>query len=223
MVSNLKYVDVFKDPKWLLDNLFPKWKVIRVPTNAGWSSSNAGSGGVSQVPFYLTVYTGTTASSRGMTRATVYGLNSGNIHHSYIDWTKRIEISFTLSRTNSDPEAVARFQLKESNAEGALAQRGVGVTISNFNMVGEGYGTARSTVPIGTLTDSRMACVKIVKTDTELQFWVNNELKGTLTGAYVPNVSGTTTGYLLASIINGTTGGVNAQLFISNIQIAQEW
>jgi hypothetical protein len=209
--------------KQTLDDLLSKYKVIGVPTNAGWTASNAGSGAVAYEPFRLYPMTGTTASSRGLAYCYVHHLNSGDIHRNYVDWTKRLELSFGVARVNSDAEAVARFQLKEANAEGALAQRGIGVTINNLAMVGEAYGTARGTVSIGSLTLDQAARIRIVKTQNSVEFWVNGVLVGTLTGSAVPNVAGVAYAYLVASIINGTTGGVNAWLMVSNIRIIQEW
>jgi hypothetical protein len=219
----MKYWDVFRNPKWLLDNLLSKYKVLIVPVNAGWSTSNVGSGGVSYNPLILTASTGTTASSRGMVYIAARHLNSGDLGTDYVDWTKRLELHLILYRVNSDSEAVARIQLKESSSEGALAQRGIGVEIDNYTMYGEGYGTARGTVGIGTLSDYRLVRVKIVKVGAELQFWVNNVLQGRLTGVNVPNVQGTTGACIVVSIVNGTTGGVNAILSVGDIKIIQEW
>jgi len=223
VVSDLKYWDIFKDPLWLLNNLFDRWKVIPVPHNGGWATSNIGSGGTSQSAWYLAAYTGTTANSRGLASSIVFPLNSGDISRHYIDWSKRLEIYFDLARFRSDAEAVARIQLKETPSEGALAQRGIGIEINNYNMLGEGYGTARSTVSIGSLTDDRMARIRIVKTNTAIDFYVNGVLQGSLTGAAVPNVQGGATGYMVVSIINGATGGVDAVLYVSDIWILQAW
>jgi hypothetical protein len=222
-MSDLKYLDVFRDPRWLLDNLFRKYKVIRLPTNGGWGVSNAGSGGVTQYAMYLGVYTGVAANSRGLAYATPFGLNSGGVYFQNVDWTKWLEIEFIVMRADSDSECVARVQLKESPSEGPLAQRGIGVEIRNYTMYGEAYGTARGTVAIGTLTDRELAHVRIVKTSSEVQFWVNRVLAGRLTGSAVPNVVGTTAGYPVISIVNGATGGVNVSLQVGNIIIVQEW
>jgi len=210
------------DPAYVFDFL-DHYKVIRVPTNAGWGISNVGSGGNSSAPFGLYVYTGTTANSRGMVYAEAFFLNSGDINYNMIDWRKYMEIRFNLVRVNSDPECVARIQLKEVNAEGALAQRGVGVSISNLDMVGESYGTQRGTVNLGALTLSKLKRIRIVKTGSEVQFWVDNVLVGRLTGNYVPNVQGTADAFFVISIINGATGGVNAYNIINDIIIIQAW
>jgi hypothetical protein len=219
--SDMKYWDVFRDPKWILDNLFRRYKVVIVPT-AGWGTSNVGSGGVVVNPFRLNVYTGTTASSRGMAVAPVSGLNSGDIRHDYVDWTKRLELHFAVVRVNSDPECIARVQLKESSVEGALAQRGIGLEIQNYTMYGEGYGTSRGTVSLLTLTDNRLAKVRIVKAGSRLEFYVNDVLRGVLTGDSVPNVKGDAISNMVVSIINGATGGVNANLIIMDMKVIQE-
>jgi hypothetical protein len=209
--------------KNLLDKLLEKYKVIRVPTNVGWYSSHVGSGSAIVEPLRHYLYTGTTASSRAMLWTYIFGLNSGNLFDIYIDWRKRLEFEFMLARERSDSECSARVQLKESASEGILAQRGIGVSIANYTMTGEAYGTARGTVSLGTLTNERLARIKIVKTDTEVQFWVNGVLVGTLTGTAVPSVEGTSEAYMVISIINGTTGGVNAVFIVGNFIIVQEW
>jgi hypothetical protein len=208
----------------LLSGYLNSYKVIRVPTNTGWSASNGGSGSVGLWAFYFQPFTGTTPDSRGMSFALLMGLNSGNIQRCFVDWTKRMELEFFVSRQGSDAEAIARFQLKEANTEGILAQRGIGIQISNYAMVGESYGTARGTVNLATLSDYKICRIKIVKTASAVEFWVNGVLTGTITTANaIPSVQGTANAYLVASIINGATGGVNADLCVGNIIITQEW
>lgn len=199
-----------------------RWKCI-IPIYHGWSTSNTGSGGGYTTGMKIVVNTGTSPSSRGMYFVTVYGLNSGDIGLASIDWTKRLELHFILAREISDPEVRARVQLKESNTEGALAQRGIGVSINNFDLIGESYGTSRGTVSLGSLTTIRSRYFRIVKDFNIVEFWVDNVKRGELTGEYVPKVKGTDVGYLVISIVNGTTGGANAHLHVGDIKIFQEW
>jgi len=210
------------NPKPLLDNLLKRYRIINVPTNGGWFTSVAGSGGYTFYPNMLDVHTGTTASSSALVRANAFGLNSSVSYIYRVDWTKRLEIHFTMARLDSDPECIARFQLKESTALGALAEKGVGIEIANYALRGEGYGTSRGVVNLMTLTNNRAYGVKIVKYGSVLEFWVNNVLLGQLSEANVPNVLGTADTFLVASISNGTTGGVNAYLLVGNIRIIQE-
>lgn len=221
MASDLKGWDVFRDPLWLLHNFQSRNKLIVVPTCAGWLSSNLLSGYVSQNVFYLFCGTGVIANSRGLCNAIVFGLNSGDTSTHAVDWGKRIELSFILRRGTSDSEVETRFQLKAVDTEGVLAARGIGVSIANYTMVGESYGTARVTVALGVLTDDRIVRIRIVVAGGTVQFWVNGVLTGTLTGTAVP--TGVIVGYLVASIINGATGGVNARLNVGDIKIVQKW
>jgi hypothetical protein len=205
-----------------LEGLLDEYRIIDVPTNAGWITSVTGSGGQAQRACFLVVGPGATASSSVVLYTYIFGLNTSTLARYYVDWTKRLEIHFTIARLNSDPECVARVQLKESNALGALAQKGVGIEIANYALRGEGYGTARGTVDLMTLTDDRPYEIRIVKDGSVLEFWVNNVLLGQLSGAYVPNVPGTGNAYFVVSINNGPTGGVNGQLLVGNIRIIQE-
>jgi len=219
--SDLKYRDTFRDPVWLLDNLLSKYKVIR-PTNAGWYTSNSGSGAVGQLPFYIWAGTGTTANSRGLAYAPILTLNSGDYPAAQTDYEKRLELMFMLHRVNSDSEAVARFQLKSVNTEGALSGLGIGLEINNFDIIGEAYGTARGTVSLGSLTPNRICYFRLVHIpNSRVEFWVDGVLAGTLTGDYVPTGQSTSS-YLVLSIINGSTGGVNAVVYVHNIILVQE-
>lgn len=204
----------------MLPNLF---KHVRVPTNAGWNTSHV-NGSSSLGAFFLYVTTSATASSRALVWTYTYGLNSGTIYTYDVDWTKRLELSFILNRLNSDAEAVARIQLKEANTEGILAAKGIGLQISNLTMVGEAYGTAlQTTGTLATLTDGRIIRVKIVKTDTAVEFWVDGILVESLTGTAVPTTASTVFNYMVISIVNGATGGVDARQYVSNIEVVQTW
>ncbi len=204
-------------------NLGYEWKELIVPTNAGWTTSLLGSGGVSQNPFRIAPYTGTTANSRGLAYVATLGLNSGDRVRVACDYSKRLEWEFIICRRFSDSEAVARIQLKQVNTEGDLANVGIGLRIDNYTVLGEAYGTARQTVSLGTLTDDRIWRVKIVLIpNTRVEFWVDGVLRGSLTGTAVPT-GVTATTWVVVSIINGPTGGVNATLYVGNLMFVQEW
>jgi len=205
------------------EGLYDRFKVKRVPHNAGWLTVLSGSGIVSQTMFSLFLATGTTPNSEARAYQNVHGLNPGNILHTYVDWTKRLEFELLLTRINSDAEATARIQLKESSAKGALAERGIGLEIANYTLRGEGYGTSRGTVELGTLSDRRVCRCKIILEGARLEFWVDGVLQGVLSGAYVPQVQGTAPGFMVCSVVNGTTGGVNFGLDVSDLKLVQEW
>ena len=210
------------DSKWLLDQLLSEYAVKHIPSYAGWVASNAGSGLAAQEAFNLYVQTGTTPSSQGLFSAAARFLNVAGRTFYLINFDKRIELSFWFSRENSDPESVARVQLKSVNKEGALTNKGVGIEIDNTTVYGESYGTARGTVSLGTITLFRTVYVKIVHIPGQrVEFWLNNALVGTLTGNYVPSGE-TTDSFLVVSIINGPTGGVNARLWCSHFLIVHK-
>lgn len=211
------------DSLWLFHNLYEKYKLLRVPTNASWAVNNL-NGTVGQEPMRLFANTSVTASSRGLAYTNTVGLNSGDISYYYIDWTKRLELSFILIRQDSDTEEVGRFQLKETLAEGVLAAKGIGIQVSNFTVVGEAFGTARQTTgTLKTLTDRLLIRVKIVLTSASVEFWVDGVKVETLTGTAVPSTASVTYDYLVLSNINGVTGGVNTAILVSDIQVLQAW
>jgi hypothetical protein len=223
MASDMKGWDVFRAPKWILDKLLEKYKVMTISYYGGFTSSYSGGAGGTGTPFVAYVYTSTTPNSAGRLYAYARFLNSGNLpSYEFVDWTKDLELHFLLIHSGNDPEAVSYVQLKESNAEGALAQRGIGIELQNLTLYGEGYGTSRGTVNLGTLTSGYIVKIKIVKKSSKIEFYVNNELKGTLTGSAVPNVPGTAPAFFVLSARNGSTG-VNVYHGIGDLKIIQKW
>ena len=223
--SDLKYMDVFRDPLWLLDNLLAKYKVIDVPTR-GWNTNNAGSGSVGQYPIFLTWWTGTTADSRALAYTYLYLLNSGDTYYTRLDFGKRLIWEFTLDRHDTaDSAHVGRVQIKTVNTEGALSDVGLGLEIDNLDVYGEAYGTARGTVHLTTLTLGQLKRFRIVLIPgSKVEFytleasgWVK---RGELTGDYVP--TGAAICYMVLSAINpGVTSSMSFD--IANIRIIQEW
>jgi len=212
-----------QDPKALLDELLRKYKIVQVLFNAGWFTDNTGSGVTGQYPFRLSCQTGATANSRALVYTYTFGLNSGDKSGYTVDYSKRLEWEFNLLRRNSDSEAVARIQLKQVNTEGQLADVGVGLQINNYAITGEAHGTSRDTVSLGSLSNNKITNVKIVVIPaTRVEFWINRTLEDTLEGAAVP-IDITDYTYLVVSIINGSTGGVNAVFEVGNIVFIQEW
>jgi len=200
-----------------------QYKIVYVPTNAGWTASVSGSGATIQKPVYLTARTGTTANSNAKLHTYAAGLSVGESAHSVVDFSKRTEMHFYIQRNSSDSEVVGHVQVKRSNAVGDLAEEGIGLRIENFNVIGEAYGTARNTVSLVTLTNYRPARFTIVLVpNTRVEFWVNGELKGTLTGSAVPTGKTGDT-YIVVDIANGATGGVDARLIMGNLIFIQEW
>jgi len=221
VASDMRGWDVFKDPLWLLHNLERKYKIIRIPTNGGWAADHSGGGGY-QRPQYIQVYTSTDPNTRGLFFLTTFGLNSGDRSQHACDYSKRLELYFTIARMYSDPEAVARVQLKQTTSEGPLSDVGLGIEIRDFDVYGEAYGTARQTVKIFTLKHERVARVRIVHVpNNRVEFWVNGVKRGELTGTAVPTGVTTTTRFVV-SIVNGPTGGVACEFYVSDIIIVQE-
>jgi len=205
---------------WLADAI--AYRLQEIPTNAGWGSVVVGSGAVTQNPSQLTLSTGTTANSLAKVHAYLLGLNPVSTSLGNIDWSKEFELSFRLGRYNSDPECVARVQLKPTTDEGVLAGKGVGVEIDNYDIYAEVYGTARNTHLMGALSDNRIASVKIAHIPGwGVDFYLNNTQKIMFTGnSDVP--SGVSAAILVVSIKNGSTGDVNASLYITDLKIKYE-
>ena len=213
-------LDIFGEAS--LANLIRQNIFTVLPTLSGWAASNAGSGSGSQALSYLQVFTGTTASSRGLFYVVARNLGIGAAGWNLVHWDKKIVLVFALSRVSSDAEAIARVQIKNANTEGVLADKGIGLQIDNLALTGESYGSERGTVDLATtLTNSTPVQVVIVHTPgVSVEFFVNCVSKGKITtAAAIPD--GEQTAYYVVSIINGVTGGVDANLNLSNIVVWQ--
>jgi len=204
------------------EGLYDRFKIFSIGLNVGWITTLVGSGIVRQRPSGLALSTGTTANSSAKAHRIGLNLNPGNAYGHYVDWRKRLEIDLELCRLNSDPEATARFQLKETPAGGALAQRGIGVEIQNLDLYGEGYGTSRGTVLLGTLTVDRPFHVKIILVDGVAEFWLDGVKVEELSGANVPQVLGTADAYYVFEVVNGATGGVHFYFQCARLEVVQE-
>lgn len=218
--------DLFDAPYVPVRRFLKKGRLF-IPTLAyGWTSATSGSGGTSNSASYLYVKTGTTASSEGKYYSVLNcGFNNGETWSDRIDWRKKLYIAFMVRRLNSDSEVNAYCQIKEANTHGQLAERGLGVAISNMTLSGESYGTARGTTGSVAMTHAYPCYVQIVHNPDQgqIEWFVNGTSIGTeTTAANIPNALGTTSVYWVMSIANGATGGVDAQLLMSLPLVYQE-
>jgi hypothetical protein len=208
--------------QFLVNNAFA------MPMFTGWSASTAGSGGTQQLPGRLRTWTGTTASSNAMLYTWLGGLYataSGGDPFT-IDWDRKLWIFFHLTRTASDTEASAWVQLKAAGTPsvGDLAEKGIGIKMSNLDLYSESYGTARGSTSLNvTMTSASGYHIAIFHDPgtPQVKFYVDGVLKHTeTTSANIP--SGDTVESFNISIENGVTGGVNAEVMINNLILWQE-
>lgn len=195
-------------------------KTINVPTNYAWTTAYTGTGAGSQLPNILALNTGTNASSTAKAYCAVVGLApAGNIY--YVDYRKTLEFSFSIERLNTDSQVTGYFQLKQANTAGDLAAAGLGVYCVNSHWYGEAYGSARQTLDL-VVNDNAQHDIRIVLVpSTSVTFYVDGVNIGSITGTGVPSGYVTASHYFVASIANGGTGGVNANIYVSNIVIKQ--
>jgi len=224
--SDLKHVDVFRDPLWLLDSFLAKYKVIEIPTNAGWQVITSGSGRVDMYPLFLDYYTGTTPDSLALAHTYLYHLNSGDIVNNHLDFEKKLIWEFTIDRHGvGDPAHVGRVQIKTVTTEGPLSDVGLGLEIVNLDVYGEAYGKTRGVVYLTTLTIAHLKRIRVVLIPNnkiefytlEPQGWVK---RGELTGDYVP--TGSARCYMVVSAKNPRSTN-SMGFYLSNIRIIQEW
>ncbi|KKL54788.1 hypothetical protein LCGC14_2261900 [marine sediment metagenome] len=196
-----------------------------LPTNAGWTVSKSGSGGTEEGVASQKLWTGNTASSKGMLYSNFTGFSPG-ASYSKVNWDKKLYFIFRYSRSGADAEAIARVQMKETNAEGALAAKGIGIRADDLALTGESYGTELGEVDLGVaLTSGRDQQILIIHDPSvpKIEWYVDGVLEGTQsTAAKIPNGVAGTTSRFVHSIINGVTGGVFAYSLIFHPKLWQE-
>lgn len=201
-------------------------RLLHVPTNGGWASNHANTGGAVQGVTYQQVYTAAGASSRGLVSTPVYAFNIAGQSANRTNWDRLLYIIFVYTRAASDAEVIARFQWKETNAEGALAAKGIGVRVDNLALMGESYGVALGVVNLGTaLVSGRGYKIMIIlDPDTpKIEWYVDRILVGTQsTVNNIPSGNGGAAGQFVHSIINGVTGGVACDSLLQQLKISQE-
>jgi len=195
-----------------LATLLKGGNVFHIPVNAGWTQSNAGSGSVTFHPVHMDLDTSTTANSRALAYGRLYALGLDPVAFDYANWDKKLYLIFGIARGNSDAEAVFRIQIKYPWTEGALTATGIGIRVDNLAIFGESYGTALASIDLGvTMTGGKGYQIAIIHyPGVSIRWFVNGVLKGTQsTAANIPSGTLSSPG-MVASIINGVTGGVNA-------------
>ncbi len=221
-----KYHEQILDPHLVetLPVLLKGGNLLHIPTNTRWTQSVAGSGTTVQEIQRIATWTGTTASSSALLRCDLGGFVLASSFW-LLDWDKKIYLVFNYVREALDTEAVARFQIKETNTEGALGAKGIGIRSDNFALMGESYGTAlgvvnlATTIPVG----QSYQIVIIHYPASKIEWYVNGILKGTQpTSANIPSGKAGGVSCVVNSIINGVTGGVNVGSSIFQPKIWQE-
>lgn len=191
------------------------------PLPSYWGMALVGSGAHQNGIEQLFLQTGVTANSSA-TAAQLFPALAGpnTASHHFWEMDKRHLIGFSLSRAaGNDAECVARFQMKQTNAIGALGAMGLGVRVDNLALVGESYGTALGTVALGNLVLARRnwVCIDLLP-GQRVDFYLDGVLAGSQTTANaVPNGDFANLGYLVASVANGATGGVDCHFSIAGL------
>jgi hypothetical protein len=200
--------------------------MLFLPMTSGWTSAVVNTGVASQHTDGNYVATGAganssarlyTSCSKGFTTH-----EAGDMY--YFNWTRKLHFIFSIGRNDSDTEVVARVQLKNSTAEGALADDGLGIRIDNYDVYGESYEAALGIVNLGTtLTNRDTYQVEIIHYPGQrIEWWIEGTLRGVQTTVNtIPSSPGSKYATLVHSIINGATGGVNAVLYLMQPRLWQ--
>lgn len=202
-------------------NLAARGTYHHIPTNDGFKSTLVGTGGVSQTPFELGVYTGTGTSvqNSAVAYSQAFGMCTATISRAFTSFSLPHELIFNYTAVASDDEnVIRRVQYKESNAEGALNAKGFGIRVNNLSLIGESYGTELGEIDLSTLTNGKTVQIKIKHTPgVKIEWFVNGEIVGSqVESSKIPTGSSNNPMYFVHSIISGNPGiGTNAQSFIS--------
>lgn len=206
--------------------LLSRGNLLHIPTTA-WGEALVSSGAAVQTPVLQRVGSGTSASSSATLSLTFWSLslNFRSADSPLVDWNKKLYIGFNYMRSNSDAQGVARFQLKQTDAIGALAAKGIGLRADNLALIGESYGTALGEVDLATtLTSFRAYWITIIHyPGSKIEWYVNSVLKGTQsTAANIPSGIGTEYIRLVHSAANGADGGVHYRSDLNGLWLWQE-
>ncbi|KKM76489.1 hypothetical protein LCGC14_1379650 [marine sediment metagenome] len=199
-------------PAQLLAYLMRAANVACIPTNAGWSSTLVGTGGVQYWPSFMYLFSGVNANSSSLQTARLLGFCQGAVTTLGITWDQKLLFVFEISRENTDAESTIRFQIKAANALGQLADKGIGLQVDNMALHGESYGVARGDVDLGeVLVSDRSRQVAIFHDpDTpKIDFYVDGVLEGTQSTANNMPTGTSNTVFIVISVSNGVTGTVN--------------
>lgn len=179
------------------------------PVNPGTSASGSGSGSAEGSWFELS--TGATALSKiGKTFSTnIFWSHSASSYRP--NWDKAFVYLFTVRRNfTSDANVISRVQIKDSQAIGALAEKGIGLRIENYKLYGESYGTSglASLDLSTTMTGATPYDIIIIHTPaTSIKWYVNGVLKNTQsTAGNIPAGEGSAYGGFMNSIENNQAG-----------------
>jgi hypothetical protein len=142
-----------------------------------------------------------------------------------IDWDRALIMHLYLERVNSDAEAVAYLQLKQTTWPPLpvdIADVGLGIKIENLALYGESYGVSRDVVDLGTvLVSAESVELEIVHTPgVSIEWKINGDSVGTQEDPdHIP--SGVQGMWLCPAIKNGATGGVDARIDFSHLSMWQ--
>jgi len=201
-------------------------RVTEYSTGAGWTATvvNGGAGGLNAG--MLDLNTSATINSSSLRYTNTMGLNKSGTWND-INWDKRLFISFIIGRYNSDTQSITRVQLKNAATLGQAATNAIGLEVLNLDMYGESCNvTTRGTVALSAnLTSTSLqkeVCIFLDPDVHQVKWYVDGNLKATQsTATNTPSGLGAAQAFIVCSIQNGATGGVDAATYIGRIRVWQ--
>jgi len=190
-----------------LPQLWSKGRQLVIPTNAGWTEVATGSGAGAMAIFQLYTATGATNSSTDMYRVNVSALGVAGTGYGIINWAKKHIFIFRVWRATTSATTIGRVQLKNAATIGAMGEKGIGIRVDNFAIVGESYGASLGTQATGItmVTGEDNKVVIIHDPDVpKIEWWVDGVLKATeTTSAKIPQALTAVQGTFVVSIEKG--------------------
>jgi hypothetical protein len=192
-------------------------RTVNLLTGSGLTPSTSGTATTQAVSNYAQLRTGATSGSVARLYSTepISGLSQSQIFN--INFGLPLRITFSLTRITAGASALGRVQIKQTQADGALAASGLGLQINNYDIFGETYGTSIDTLNAGTLVDGQTYKIEIIHYPANrVEWWVNGVLRAAeTTAAKIP--TGQAPCYLQASFNNGAA--VDLQMFVNSITL----
>lgn len=201
--ANSTYLNLTDDIDFLT-TLTRRYRYSYMPSvNAGTSVTGSGSG--SSEGSWIEMATGNTALSKcgKFLTTSIFWSHSASSYR--VNWNNDIVYLFTVRRNfTSDANVISRVQIKDSQAIGALAEKGIGLRIENYKLYGESYGASGlASVDLGTtMTAVTPYEIMVVFTSgSSVKWYVEGVLKGTQsTAGNIPTGEGSATGSFMYSI-----------------------
>lgn len=156
----------------------------------------------------------------------IASLNKSTNDRYSVNWDQPLRMRFSIAVSGVDANRLAYVQLKEANALGQLAEKGIGIKLAGLVLTGHAYGTGLgTTATLATLTNGASIEVEIVLVPgLGVFFNVDGaQIAGLMTTTQFPNGSSDTAAYVVESHQTPTNPTFTTDFEIGELTFIQGW